>query len=714
MVDKSSAGKTARAVFVLFVAAVVPSCAQTFTTLVNFTAANAGPNNNAPLIQGKDGNLYGTTVGSPGDYGGTVFKLTLGGTLTTVSSLPFAYGYDPNGLEGGVIQGTDLNFYGTSYYGGTGSGGTVFKVTPSGTSTTLCSFQATTTYSYNPEGGLVQGADGNFYGTTPPNPGDDDGTLFVCTPGGTLTTLATGNFGPNGRLVQATDGNLYGSTVDGGAKGYGTVFKISPAGTLTTIYSFGSASTDGRGPTGWLVQASDGNLYGLTTSGPRDAGTFFEVTLGGTLTTLHTFVANTEGLPGSSGLIQATDGNFYGTTDGGGGPSNGGTIFKITSAGTLTTLYSFSPADSLSSAGLLQASDGNLYGTTQQGSGTIYKLTLPAASIPAPTISSGGVVPANSSSNTIQPGEWVSIYGTNLASVTQTWAGNFPISLGDTSVTIDGKAAYLSLVSPGQVNLQAPQDTATGSVSVTVTTASGSVTSTVTLAQYAPSFFLLDTKHVAGIIIRSDGSGAYDGGAYDIIGPTGTSLGYPTVAAKAGDFVELFGTGFGPTDPVVPAGQAFSGAAPATSPVMLLINNLSVTPSFAGLSGAGLVQINLTVPAGLGTGRCPTPGDCGWCANTVGCRDFPAVEVFDQSLAIVRSGHSPVARRWCSSVMSLKFTTYFAVGRTPSSAPAFTAAGPPGPALAKTLKAEADEGVVRGPGDRPTCLLLQCTSETGH
>ena len=165
-------------------------------------------------------------------------------------------------------------------------------------------------------------------------------------------------------------------------------------------------------------------------------------------------------------------------------------------------------------------------------------------------------------------------------------------------MTIDGKAAYLYFVSPGQINVQAPSDAATGAVPVVVTTAYGSGTSTVTLAAFGPSFFLLDNQHVAGIILRSNGSGAYGGGSYDIIGPTGTSLGYPTVAAKAGDSVALFGTGFGPTNPSVPAGQAYSGAAPTTNPVTLRINNVSVNPTFAGLSGAGLYQINLTVPVG--------------------------------------------------------------------------------------------------------------------
>jgi uncharacterized protein (TIGR03437 family) len=224
------------------------------------------------------------------------------------------------------------------------------------------------------------------------------------------------------------------------------------------------------------------------------------------------------------------------------------------------------------------------------------------ANVAAPTVKTGGVVPVYSSSGTIQPGSWVSIFGTNLAVAAATWNGDFPTSLGGTSVTIDNKPAYLWYVSPGQINLQAPDDTATGSVSVVVTTSAGSVTSSVNLGQFGPSFSLLDSKHVTGIILRSDGSGAYGGGVYDIAGPSGTSLGYKTVAAKAGDVLELFGVGFGPTSPAVPAGKAYTGAAATTSPVGLTINDVAVTPTFAGLTSAGLYQINLIVPAGLGKG----------------------------------------------------------------------------------------------------------------
>jgi uncharacterized protein (TIGR03437 family) len=212
------------------------------------------------------------------------------------------------------------------------------------------------------------------------------------------------------------------------------------------------------------------------------------------------------------------------------------------------------------------------------------------------------VVPIYSNVNTIEPGEWVSIYGTNLASGSLNWNGNFPTSLDGTSVTIDGQPAYIEYVSPNQINLQAPNDSTLGLVPVAVTTPGGTFTSTVALAETAPQFCLIDNRHVAGIIMRTNHSGAYGGGTYDILGPTGTSLGYSTVAAKAGDNVELYGLGFGPTTPAVPAGQLFSGAAPTTQTVTLRINFQNVTPTFSGLVGAGLYQINFTVPAGLGTG----------------------------------------------------------------------------------------------------------------
>src|SRR5580658_417332 len=139
----------------------------------------------------------------------------------------------------------------------------------------------------------------------------------------------------------------------------------------------------------------------------------------------------------------------------------------------------------------------------------------------APVISAGGIVPLDGIVNYIQPGEWVSIFGTNLAAGTAVWQGDFPTSLGGTSVEINGKAAYLSFVSPTQLNLQAPDDTASGLVSAVVQTSAGIASSTVSLSPYSPSFKLIDSQHVSAIILRPDGSGAFGNGAYDILGPTG-------------------------------------------------------------------------------------------------------------------------------------------------------------------------------------------------
>jgi uncharacterized protein (TIGR03437 family) len=291
-----------------------------------------------------------------------------------------------------------------------------------------------------------------------------------------------------------------------------------------------------------------------------------------------------------------------------------GTIMRFS-----TVIYDPASNGGLFNSGVDVDSQGNIYvaGYTSQSGLPVTAGGFQAAikgsqdafiakinnSTPSPSVTPSGVVPLFSTVSTIQPGEWISIFGTNLASGTATWTGNFPTSLGGTSVTIDGKPAYLWYVSPTQINLQVPDDATNGSVPVVVTTAGGSKAfATVTLARFGPSFNLLSGKHVAGIIVRSDGSGAYGGGTYDIIGPAGSSFGYATVAAKAGDTVELFGVGFGPTNPAVPAGALFAGSAPTTNTVALTINNVSVAPFFAGETSAGLYQINVTIPSGLGTG----------------------------------------------------------------------------------------------------------------
>ncbi len=318
------------------------------------------------------------------------------------TSIPlFSFDGTTNGGDPGpLIQAGDGNFYGTTDGGGTNNVGTVFQITPGGTLTTLYNFCSLPNCADGAfPSGLMQAADGNFYGTTGGGGNSSGrGTLFEITAGGILTTLYSfcsqpscsdgGN--PNGGLLQASNGKFYGTTAGGGICEYwcGTVFEITPGGTLTTLYSFCGLSncSDGAYPVAGLIQATNGDLYGTTDSGGTAGyGTVFGITPEGTLTTLHSFCVQTNCPDGSgpSGLIQAIDGNLYGTTFGGGGAAGCGTIFGVTPEGSLTTLYTFCSqpdyTDGAEPGGLIQSSDGNFYGTTSVGPttnhGTVFEFS---------------------------------------------------------------------------------------------------------------------------------------------------------------------------------------------------------------------------------------------------------------------------------------------------------------------------------------------------
>jgi uncharacterized repeat protein (TIGR03803 family) len=336
-------------VLAIWLATAIASPAQTFTTLASFNGSN-GRNPQATLVQGRDGNLYGTAMIGGADKWGTVFKLTRAGKVTRLYNFCSQRNCaDGNSPFAGLVLSTDGNFYGTTIDGGVGPGyGTVFEITPASKLTTLYSFcsQSNCADGAFPYAGLVKATDGSFYGTTWGG-GGGLGTVFKITPAGKLTTLSNfcsqGNCAgrePYAGLVQATDGNFYGTTEFGGVKDSGTVFKITRAGKLTTLYSFCSLSNCADGKNGYagLVQATDGNLYGTTqTGGASGYGTVFKITRAGKLTTLYSFCSQNNCADGEepfAGLVQATDGNFYGTTFYGGAIHGaGGPVFKITPAG---------------------------------------------------------------------------------------------------------------------------------------------------------------------------------------------------------------------------------------------------------------------------------------------------------------------------------------------------------------------------------------------
>ena len=327
----------------------------TLTRLYSFcskTGCKDGAGPNASLVQATDGNLYGTTTYGGANNGGEVFKITLSGIQTVLysfcSKTSCTDGWKP---YAGLVQGTDGNFYGTTVVGGTGSCldgcGTVFKITPSGALTTQHNFDSTD--GKNPYAGLVQATDGNFYGTTFYGGAHGEGEVFKITPSGIQTVLYSfcsirycpDGFNPYAGLVQGIDGNFYGTTYYGGNNNVcgsfhcGTVFKITPSGMRTTVYNFCSKSgcTDGHAPYAGLVQGTDGNFYGTTVVGGTGSacqfgcGVVFKVTPSGTLTTLHSF-DKTDGFNPFVGLAQDTNGKFYGTAYYGGADSDG-TVFSL-------------------------------------------------------------------------------------------------------------------------------------------------------------------------------------------------------------------------------------------------------------------------------------------------------------------------------------------------------------------------------------------------
>jgi uncharacterized protein (TIGR03437 family) len=549
-------------------------CAQTYTIATVVGGGTTVPTQQPiPAAQAKLVAPIGVAVNAAGNlFTADTAQLTKlsGGSvvaLTTTADAPWGVAVDGSGniyiADAGVNQvhkidpaGNISNFAGNGTAGYSGDGG-----------------PATSAELQNPFAVAVDAA-GNIYIA------DSANHVVRKVSNGVITTFAGGGSAPLTGSAPATSvfltetdgvafdssGNLYITSRSGFY-----VYKVTPAQIISIFAGNGDLANDGDGG-----PATGAGIYQTTGVVVDARGDVVIASVSGCVIRAVT----------PDGIIHTIAGNGTCGYSGDGGPA--------TSA-------------ELNAPWGLAASGTQIY-VADRGNHVVRLLTTGAVIGGPPTVPSGGVVTLNSSANAIQPGAWFSIYGTNLisGSVPQVWSGNYPTTLGDTSVTVDNKPAYLWYAGPTQLNVQAPDDSTRGVVNVTVKTPNGTAASTVTLADQSPAWNLLgDGKHVAGIILRPDGSGAYGSGSgsYDIVGPTGTSLGYKTVAAKAGDTLVLFGNGFGPTNPPIPAGQAYSGpAATAVDSIAVTINSHPVSSSFIGVAMPGLYQFNITLPSGLGTG----------------------------------------------------------------------------------------------------------------
>jgi uncharacterized repeat protein (TIGR03803 family) len=364
--------------------------AQIFSTLRSFAGAD-GSSPSGALVEGPDGNLYGTTqIGGP-EGRGTVFGMTPTGALTMLYAL--------NGPEGSdvfapLLLARDGRLYGTTALGGPGDWdgkGTVFGISLDGDYAPLHFFSGSD--GAHPQTGLIEDRDGWLYGSTSSGGDFGRGSVFALSLAGELRSLHafSGDDGamPLGELVLAADGWLYGTTVTGGANNGGTLFRISPAGDFAIVHAFGFDPPDGYSPQGGLVVGADGAIYGTTEfGGEHGYGTIFRLTADGTFTPLHS-LGQYEGTAPLAGLIAGGDGKLYGTTSSGGAFDHG-TVFAITPAGELTVAHAFvaqldggSPV-----AALVRARDGRLYGTTPLGGafsqGTVFRIALPGPATTTP------------------------------------------------------------------------------------------------------------------------------------------------------------------------------------------------------------------------------------------------------------------------------------------------------------------------------------------
>src|SRR5580698_2057655 len=497
-----------------------PARAQTFTVLHTFDSTDGG-DLVAPLAPATNGNLYGTTREGGANGAGNVFEMTPSGTLTSIYSFcSLSSCADGEAPVAGLVQGKTGDLYGTTRNGGANGGcsgncGTIFKITPGGTLTTLYSFcvQSGCADGGTPEAALIQATNEDLYGTTNFDGVNSGwGTLFKITPAGALTTLYTFAYTPGGNmpvaaLIQGSNGDLYGTTPTGGGNGgctydCGTVFRITASGTLTWLHNFCALSgcADGGAPEAALVEASNGNFYGTTSlGGANGLGTVFQITPAGKLTTLYSFCSQSgcaDGYFPQAGLIQNTNGTFYGTTNGGvndcAGQGGGCGIVYSLSTGLGPFVETFVPSGTGTPA--VSGKEGTKIGVLGQGfsSSSVVKfggtlattVTLSGtnyltATVPADALT--GSVTVTSGATTLTSTKTFNVLPV-ITSIPASGSVGTPVVIEGTGLTqtmivkFDGvKAADFTVSSDTQVTAVVPTGAKTGKIAVT--TAGGSASS---------------------------------------------------------------------------------------------------------------------------------------------------------------------------------------------------------------------------------------------
>ncbi len=566
-----------------------------FTSLYNFGAT--GTDGKVPfggLVQGADSNFYGTTsLGGTSDGAdkGSVFKITPSGSLTSI------YAFLNNGNDGtnpnaGLVLGASGSFYGTTQLGGVNSAGTVFQVTPSGSETVIHAFNEPVDGAY-PECTLDMAANGDFYGVTSGNPTENDyGTFFQLTPSNALTTpyvfssSATAPSSPEFGVAQGSDGSFYGVTSTGGQYGYGAVYKVTASGTAATLYSF-SDQSDGGSPYGGLALGADGNFYGTTSDdGSNESGTVFKITPSGTLTTLYTFTpdngGNADGSGPSTTLLLGTDGNFYGMTSFG-GTSDDGVVFKITPTGTLTTLYSFTGGTDGANPfnnALVEGTDGALYGLVSSGGTSGYGTVF--------KLTVAGLSGTMLSTLTLNP---TSVNGGSSSMATVKLSPAAPV--GGAVVALSSNSSLAGV--PAGVTIPAGATSATFAVQTSMVTSAHSATITATYNSVSKAASLaINPAPIVTLSSVTLNPGSVVGGQANATGTvilSGNALSATpvTLASSNGSVATA------PSSVIIAAG-ANSASFTVTSKAVTLSSNVTIT---ATLGSASKTAVLTVTPSGL-------------------------------------------------------------------------------------------------------------------